>query len=437
MALTYKTDVITLNAVSTDFTILTASASSTLVKNISWIHDDHNTNVILSLTKSGGSKIAIGEFAATANVPLKIWTDILPLGANDILHLQSDHISGSDVGYCVISYVEDTVSVAGQSIAVHTDVNITGVTGGQTLEWNASSTSFEPVTPSSGLTNTDGLTEGSSNLYYTEARVNANANVTANSAKISYTDSAAVTANSAKISADGLVTTHSDVSNAGSGAIITSTERTKLSGIATSATANDTDANLVNRSNHTGTQAASTISDFDTEVSNNSAVTANTAKVSYTDASAVALNTAKTGITSVQVAAIASNTLHRQPFEFDSFVTGANSEFLGDITVASDRVVDVMNDALAAKNNANAKKFLAWHVSGGNCVLQGIIDVKQSISGATAGGALYLGASGSLQSAATTTATEYSRIIGYYIDTLGTGEVMCYFDPSKDWIQID
>lgn len=44
------------------------------------------------------------------------------------------------------------------------------------------------------------------------------------------------------------------------------TERTKLAGIATGATANDTDANLKNRANHTGTQASSTISDFDTAV---------------------------------------------------------------------------------------------------------------------------------------------------------------------------
>lgn len=55
-----------------------------------------------------------------------------------------------------------------------------------------------------------------------------------------------------------------------------STEKTKLSGIATGATANDTDANLKNRANHTGTQIASTISDFDTEVSNNTDVSANT-----------------------------------------------------------------------------------------------------------------------------------------------------------------
>ena len=44
--------------------------------------------------------------------------------------------------------------------------------------------------------------------------------------------------------------------------VFTATEKTKLSGIATGATANDTDANLKNRANHTGTQTASTISDF-------------------------------------------------------------------------------------------------------------------------------------------------------------------------------
>jgi len=49
--------------------------------------------------------------------------------------------------------------------------------------------------------------------------------------------------------------------------------------VADGATANDSDANLKNRANHTGTQTASTISDFDTEVANNSTVAANTAKV--------------------------------------------------------------------------------------------------------------------------------------------------------------
>lgn len=52
-----------------------------------------------------------------------------------------------------------------------------------------------------------------------------------------------------------------------------------LLNVADGATANDSDANLKSRANHTGTQTASTISDFDTEVANNSAVAANTAKV--------------------------------------------------------------------------------------------------------------------------------------------------------------
>jgi hypothetical protein len=42
------------------------------------------------------------------------------------------------------------------------------------------------------------------------------------------------------------------------------TERTKLTGIATGATANSADGTLLARSNHTGTQSASTISDFNT-----------------------------------------------------------------------------------------------------------------------------------------------------------------------------
>lgn len=41
-------------------------------------------------------------------------------------------------------------------------------------------------------------------------------------------------------------------------------DKTKLDGIASGATANDTDSNLKNRANHTGTQLAGTISDFST-----------------------------------------------------------------------------------------------------------------------------------------------------------------------------
>ena len=50
-----------------------------------------------------------------------------------------------------------------------------------------------------------------------------------------------------------------DVTNAG---LFLPAEKTKLTGVATGATANSSDATLLARANHTGTQAASTISDF-------------------------------------------------------------------------------------------------------------------------------------------------------------------------------
>lgn len=58
--------------------------------------------------------------------------------------------------------------------------------------------------------------------------------------------------------------TADDVVDGTTNKVYTGTEKTKLAGIATSATANSSDATLLARANHTGTQTASTISDFST-----------------------------------------------------------------------------------------------------------------------------------------------------------------------------
>jgi len=89
-----------------------------------------------------------------------------------------------------------------------------------------------------------------------------------------------------------------DIIEGSSNKFLAATDKTKLDGIEAGAEANNiSDINATdltdsgdstlhyhasdrNRSNHTGTQTASTISDFDTEVANNSAVAANTSKVS-------------------------------------------------------------------------------------------------------------------------------------------------------------
>jgi len=271
-----------------------------------------------------------------------------------------------------------------------------------------------------------------------------------------YTDSDA----DARIAAAS-VTDLTDVSSAGSGAIITSAERTKLSGIATSATANQTDAHLLSRANHTGTQTASTISDFDTEVSNNSDVVANSTKLAGIETGAdvtdeTNVKAALDGMT-LSSATIATgdrlliqdanasyeqkyvlyDNLALKSYEEDELVSGQNVTMNTGVSVASNRIVDIMGDALADTSNANTKKFLGFHTGSGVCVLKGMVDANNSISGATAGSPLWLGASGSFSATAPTTATYYSRVVGYYIGTLVGGEVMCYFDPSRDWVQID
>lgn len=530
MALTYKTDVITLNAANTDFTILTASASSTIVKNITWIHDDHNTNVILSITKSGGSKISIGEYVATANTSTKIWTDVLPLGANDVLHLQSDHISGSDVGYCVISYVEDTASVAGQSIAVHTDVSISGITDGQVLEWNNSTTQFEPATVSGGATDTDGLTEGSTNLYFTDARVAANSAVAANTAKVSgianvNADTAPqlggtldVNGNELQSNSDFIVRVDADnntsnskfvVKNgAGNEAFSVNEEGTNISitGADNNIKIGNLDGGLSSfngislnnnltypgivgfaggSNNNDNFFCFGVVLDFRPDgvagglrmvkdSSGNAMVTINkgdssTAPTTHTlyvggngkfdgnlDAAAgvdvtgnitvtgtvdgidvgvdVAANTAKVGYTNSAVDA--RIVLARSPYAYDELVTDRNITMSSDVSQSTNKICDVLGDALAAKDNANAKKLLGWHTGNGTVVLQGFIDLNASLT-ATAGQALWLGASGSLSASAPTTTDEYARVVGHYIGIGQGGEVMVYFNPSSDWIQID
>lgn len=72
------------------------------------------------------------------------------------------------------------------------------------------------------------------------------ANITTNNGKISYTDAAAVGLNTAKVSADGLVTTHSDVTSAGSGIIISAAERDAITVLATSSTTLDLGSNTGN-----------------------------------------------------------------------------------------------------------------------------------------------------------------------------------------------
>ena len=134
-------------------------------------------------------------------------------------------------------------------------------------------------------TSTDGLSEGSSNLYYTEARVSANTSVAANTAKVGITTQQAndITTNNAKV---GITTQQANDITANNAKIsFDSASSTKLAGIEAGAEVNTVDS--VNGQTGTVSLSTTNVSEganlyyTDVRVSANSDVVANTAKISY------------------------------------------------------------------------------------------------------------------------------------------------------------
>lgn len=133
----------------------------------------------------------------------------------------------------LLTPTDAVLSVNGQTGAV--TLSTTHISEGSNLYWTQ--TRFDDAI---AAIDTGDLAEGS-NLYYTNTRADG---------RIAAAVGVSVQAYSAVLQA----TTAS----------FTTADETKLDGIATGATANDTDANLKNRANHTGTQAISTVTDLQT-----------------------------------------------------------------------------------------------------------------------------------------------------------------------------
>jgi len=167
---------------------------------------------------------------------------------------------------------------------------------------------------------TDDISEGTTNLYYTEARVSANSSVALNTAKVGITSQQAtdITNNNAKV---GITTSQAaDITTNNAKVGITTQQASDITtnnakvGITTTQ-ADEIAANTLK----TGitTQQATDITNNNAKVGittqQASDITANNAKVGYTDAlvsanSDVVANTAKVGITSSQATAITNNT---------------------------------------------------------------------------------------------------------------------------------
>ena len=226
------------------------------------------------------------------------------------------------------------------------DVGNDGTTG-QVLTTNGSGAfSFTTVSGGGGGTvssvntqigtvvlDTDDINEGTTNEYYTEARVSANSSVTANTAKVGITTQQAsdITANNSKV---GITSAQaSDITNNNSKTSYTDASAVALNtakvGITTTQSNNITTNNA--KVGITTTQAndiTANNSKVGITSQQSSDITSNNSKISYTDASAVALNTAKVGITTQQSSDITTN----------NSKTGITSQQSSDITTNNSKV---------------------------------------------------------------------------------------------------
>jgi hypothetical protein len=167
---------------------------------------------------------------------------------------------------------------------------------------------------------TDNISEGSSNLYYTEDRVNANTNVAANTLKNTYpTADANKVGHITVTQAVNLDTIESNVATNNSKISFDSSASSKLSGIESGAEVNPTSTDQLN-------EGASNLYFTDARVSANSTVASNTAKTGITSQQAtdITTNNAKVGITTGQATAITTNTAKvsfpEAPNDGDSYV---------------------------------------------------------------------------------------------------------------------
>ena len=187
------------------------------------------------------------------------------------------------------AFVDDVLEYANfAALPVTGDSGKIYVTLDTNKAWRWSGSAYIEISGSPG--STDAVAEGAANLYFTAARVRDTllAGLTfATNAAILAADSVLVALGklqaqiTAHFGAGGGA--HADAVAAGLSGFMTGGDKTKLNAIAAGATANSSDATLLARANHSGTQLATTISDF-TESSQDviGAMVVNSATVTWT-----------------------------------------------------------------------------------------------------------------------------------------------------------
>jgi len=423
----------------------------------------------------------------------QVWLPTAQGGVTSLSGLSDVTLSGLSTGQTLI-YNHDG-SPRGffngnQSLEDLTDTSISNPSNQSFLRYVNNVWIAEPVAiPSPPPTNTDGLPEGTSNEYFTEARVNANASVTANTTKL------------AGIEAGAQVNAVFSV-NTAVGAVVLDTDDIA------EGTTNEyfTDARVVANSAVSANTAKTGIS-----TGQANAITANTAKISYTDASAVAANTAKNSYPSADATKLAgietsadvtdaanvtaagalmdsevTNLAQVKAFDASDYATAAQG---ATANTALQNILEDTTPQLGGELDTNSKNILfaktsATHYSsngeiikiGSGSTTQGALHyfnnsgswtLSDADATGTAGGvllALALGTdpdvdgmllrgmftldydtgtiadelyvsttAGQITSVAPTATNDIVRIVGYCLDS-SNGQI--YFDPSNDFIEL-
>lgn len=207
---------------------------------------------------------------------------------------------------------------------------------------------------------TDDISEGTSNLYYTESRVSANTSVAANTLKNTYPSADATKVGHITVTqAVDLDTLESNVATNNAKISFDSTSSAKLAGIESGAEVNPTSTDELS-------EGSTNLYYTDARVAANSAVAANTAKTGITtqqaadivtnnakvgittqQASDITTNNAKVGITTAQADAITANTAK------NSYPT-ADATKVGYISVTQAVDLDTMESNIATNNAKNS-----------------------------------------------------------------------------------
>jgi len=155
MATQYKLIVQENVTAATSTRALLASAANTVVASVTGTDVGGAANVEVLVKKASGNIIELAYTAITTTTPTELLAAPVALEANDALYVRTSR-TGTNF---IVSYVEDTEAVAGQSINVLSDVDTTGVVDGNALVYDLASGNWIPGAGGGGASAMDDLTD--------------------------------------------------------------------------------------------------------------------------------------------------------------------------------------------------------------------------------------------------------------------------------------